>query len=59
MATAEFAPVTHTGPMLKPLADIAPSPEETFGPFVALCLAFVVVIAVAVVVVVLVSRARR
>ena len=51
--------MVDTGPMLKPLADIAPDPEQTFGPLVAICLAVVVVVAVIVVAVVLFRRANR
>jgi hypothetical protein len=45
--------------MLKPLEDVAPSPQETFGPLVAACVCAVLVVAVVVVVVVLVMRARK
>jgi hypothetical protein len=51
--------MVDTGPMLKPLADIAPDPQQTFGPYVAICLAVVVVVAVVVVAVVLLRRANK
>jgi hypothetical protein len=50
---------TDTGPMLKPLADVAPSPQETFGPIAAVCICLVVVLAAVVVAVVLVRRSRQ
>ncbi|MBB5868892.1 hypothetical protein F4553_002271 [Allocatelliglobosispora scoriae] len=41
------------------LADVAPSPQEAFGPFVALCLCAVVVVAIAGLVFFLVKRSKK